>query len=198
MSIDSSTICYATVYSACSRGSLCHEMVVCQNESLWCVQIDVRGFMKSGGANCDFYYATAGHRVKRAAREPRSPGGSLWYSITRSSGRAGPSTRLKIYALCGPHRTCVRGPPVTPRRVRWPSGRVGAPHAARRHATCRRLSDSVDVREWVRITARSGSAETCASLIHLTVTWRSLVARAAHLGAHRKLPARLPLLRPPR
>lgn len=191
MSIDSSTICYATVYSACSRGSLCHEMVVCQNESLWCVQIDVRGFMKSGGANCDFYYATAGHRVKRAAREPRSPGGPCGTRLL--AARAAQARALKDVV-----RTCVRGPPVTPRRVRWPSGRVGAPHAARRHATCRRLSDSVDVREWVRITARSGSAETCASLIHLTVTWRSLVARAAHLGAHRKLPARLPLLRPPR
>ena len=69
--------------------------------------------MKSGGANCDFYYATAGHRVKRAA-----PGGSLWYSITRSSGRAGPSTEDVVRNIHIAH-VCVspapsgalRGPP---------------------------------------------------------------------------------------
>ena len=64
--------------------------------------------MKSGGANCDFYYATAGHRVKRAAREPRSPGGSLWYSITRSSGRAGPSTEDVVRNIHTTSHMCAR------------------------------------------------------------------------------------------
>ena len=90
--------------------------------------------MKSGGANCDFYYATAGHRVKRAAGEPRSPGGSLWYSITRSSGRAGPSTEdvvrnIHIAHVCAGHRSlrvaCGGRPVAWARRTR----RDGTPHA---------------------------------------------------------------------
>ena len=94
--------------------------------------------MKSGGANCDFYYATAGHRVKRAAREPRSPGGSLWYSITRSSGRAGPSTEDVVRNIhiahvhvhvCAGHRSlrvaCGGRPVAWARRTR----RDGTPHA---------------------------------------------------------------------